>query len=351
MILPYLTVVIAARNDEYVKGTQQRFQVCVSSLLEQAERYKLPLELVLVDWNTPPGMQPLRETLTWPSKLQFCSIRIIEVPPDVVDKQFGLSRKWPFLVHAARNVGIRRARGKFVLPTATDILFSDALVQFLASKQLDSERMYRVERWDVRGNVANIAPHCRRLAYCEENVVQVYGRAGSRVAEGYPRLFTNASGDFAMLSRDLWFKVHGFPEERELIGVHFDSILCYMAYAAGAREEVLQDSMRIYHMDHDSVWKPKQSTVEQLCWRWTFPRQLAPRLASLARRISPPKSEMTAKGVPYIDMTTPQGIRTYDSLIHDIVNGARSFAWNGDDWGLASYSLPESVIAAASGQA
>jgi hypothetical protein len=60
------------------------------------------------------------------------------------------------------------------------------------------------------------------------------GRARSYRIDGLLHLFTNGSGDFTLLSRDLYFRPHGIPEEREFHSMHFHSIFCFMAHAAGA---------------------------------------------------------------------------------------------------------------------
>uniref|UniRef100_Q02BJ6 Uncharacterized protein n=1 Tax=Solibacter usitatus (strain Ellin6076) TaxID=234267 RepID=Q02BJ6_SOLUE len=46
---------------------------------------------------------------------------------------------------AARNAGIRKARGEFVLNTAIDLEFSDELMQFLAARRLQEGRLYRID--------------------------------------------------------------------------------------------------------------------------------------------------------------------------------------------------------------
>ena len=52
---PYLSFVIAARNDNYAGGMLRRLQVCIDTFLHQAETFELPSELILVDWNSPPN--------------------------------------------------------------------------------------------------------------------------------------------------------------------------------------------------------------------------------------------------------------------------------------------------------
>jgi hypothetical protein len=342
---PYLSIVLASRNDDYAGGMLRRLQVFISSLLEQADRHKLASELILVDWNPPPHRALLKEAILWPKHTNFCTVRAIEVPPSV-HQRFKFSDKLPILIHRARNVGVRRARGEFILPTSSDILFSDVLMQFFAAKLLKIDRMYRIARYDVCEDVLKLPSLNDRLAYCERNIVSILGQEFSYVVKGlngHPVLYTNASGDFILLSREFYFKLHGIPEETKFHSAHFDSVLCYMAYFAGAQEEVLQDPMRIYHIDHEtSSWKPRPSWLENLCWRFCFPRRLAPQLASLVRRIAPPKSRIEAMGIPVIELTTE-----YESLIRDMMNGVRPVAYNDDTWGLPQDNLPESVIISA----
>ena len=54
-----------------------------------------------------------------------------------------------------KNVGIRRARGQFVLATNIDILFSDELAKYLAARRLEPGRMYRIDRHDAMSDVQN----------------------------------------------------------------------------------------------------------------------------------------------------------------------------------------------------
>src|SRR6516165_4483839 len=66
----------------------------------------------------------------------------------------------------AKNVGLRRARGRYLLATNIDILFSDELCRFLARRELRPGLMYRIDRLDVAGDVPVDAPVPEQLAYC-----------------------------------------------------------------------------------------------------------------------------------------------------------------------------------------
>src|SRR3990172_7589071 len=60
-------------------------------------------------------------------------------------------------------------------------------------------------------------------------------------------LHTNACGDFTLLAADYWTKIAGYPEF-PIRAMKLDGLLCYAAHYAGAKESVLRDPMRIYHL-------------------------------------------------------------------------------------------------------
>jgi len=49
----------------------------------------------------------------------------------------------------AANAGLRRARGRFVVPKALDTYFTEAVIEEIARAQLKDEEAYRCDRYDV----------------------------------------------------------------------------------------------------------------------------------------------------------------------------------------------------------
>jgi hypothetical protein len=342
---PYLSVVMASRNDGYTGGMLRRLQLSVNAYVSQMERFDLASELVLVDWNPPAG-KPLSQALEWPAVMRRCSIRIITVPPQL-HASLPFADRLPILIHRARNVGIRRARGEFILPTSPDILFSNELAQWFARRELDPACMYRVARRDVPEEALRYASTEKRLRYCRKHVQKVHPRAASQRIEGLPHLFTNGAGDFTLLSRDMYFKLHGIPEEREFHSMHFDSVLCFMAYAAGARETELDAPLRIYHIDHGvPSWRGKRRWLERFA-SGVPNRTLSRRLVRLARRLAPPRSALDRSSVPHLDCSTPTGREQYEEIVKTLVQRPDAFQYNDADWGLAQHTLEEQVIAPA----
>lgn len=152
-------------------------QIFVTALLEQCRRHRISAELIIVEWNPPPDRPPLSEALRWPVEAGPCTVRIIEVPAEV-HRRFKHSDGLALYQMIAKNVGIRRARGQFVLATNIDILFSDELMQFIAGKDLTHGRMYRIDRHDVMADVPE-APVEEQLAWCKSHLIRVNAIGGT----------------------------------------------------------------------------------------------------------------------------------------------------------------------------
>ena len=205
---PYLSVVVSARNDDHGGNLLGRMQIFVDGWLMQARRFQIPSELIIVEWNPPAERPPLVEALRWPSDFGPCVVRFIEVPSEV-HQRYRHAAGLPLYQMIGKNVGIRRARGQFVLVTNIDILFSNELAEFLGSRQLDPNRMYRVDRYDAMSDVPPDAPLNEQLDYCRRHLIRVNRREGTfEVApDGSPALAPEdiASPESGILLGQGWF--------------------------------------------------------------------------------------------------------------------------------------------------
>jgi hypothetical protein len=77
---PYLSLVAAARNDDHGGNLLRRMQIFVNGWIEQARRYEISSELILVEWNPPPGRPRLAEALNWPDDLPLAVRTISGIP-------------------------------------------------------------------------------------------------------------------------------------------------------------------------------------------------------------------------------------------------------------------------------
>jgi hypothetical protein len=294
-------------------------------------------------------------------------VRIIEVSPEL-HNTFANSDKISLFQMIAKNVGISRARGEFVLATNIDVLFSNELMSVLAERNLEEGVFYRVNRHDVPMHVDSSLSINEQLAFCSENVIRIFERDGtfsnltntyywiypaknlgplsktahalhvirreigmqglqkaaSRPVRKVRRLFkyllspqrerlhTNASGDFTLMARKHWEELRGYPE-MTVHAMHLDSLLCYMAYYLPLNEIVLPDPIRIYHIEHEHGWTP----------------------------------EAASDG--YDDRLEFLGVlRLSDERFNDYAirmkREKRPLFLNGENWGLSEHNLPEFVM-------
>ncbi|MDF1664085.1 MAG: hypothetical protein P1V97_20115, partial [Planctomycetota bacterium] len=124
------------------------------------------------------GRASLAEELEWPEDLGRCDVRVVTVPAEL-HQTFKCSESLPLYQMIAKNVGIRRARGEYVLATNIDLLFSDELCHYLATAKLDKNTMYRIDRHDVEKDVPLGASVEAQLEYCKNHLIRVNAREGT----------------------------------------------------------------------------------------------------------------------------------------------------------------------------
>jgi hypothetical protein len=173
---PLLSVVAVSRNDDHGGNMRGRMQHFVDGFVAQCRRHGLDAELILVEWNPPPDRPPLNEILQWPADLGPASIRIVTVPQDV-HTGFAQSSQLPLFQMIGKNVGIRRARGRFVLATNVDILLDDATVRYLRDRLVPG-KMVRIDRYDVPSDLPEEVPFEQVLADCDKRFFYVNTRFG-----------------------------------------------------------------------------------------------------------------------------------------------------------------------------
>ena len=78
-ILPYLSVVAASRNDDHGGDPLIRTQIFINNLSRQCEKYRLPAELIIVDWNPVPDRPGLAAVLNLPVGSTFVQARTVTV--------------------------------------------------------------------------------------------------------------------------------------------------------------------------------------------------------------------------------------------------------------------------------
>lgn len=349
---PYLSVVAASRNDDHGGDPLVRTQIFITNFARQCEKYRLPAEIIIVDWNPVADRPGLAAVLDLSPDLTYVRARVVTVP-SVLHRRLKYAEQLPLFQMIAKNVGIRRAAGQFILATNIDIVFSDELIRFIARQELDPNKQYRVDRYDIRNGLSKDLSVDDTLDYAWANPIrtnrryqpvmllqQLYGnepfrkvcipdpefhgtfegvdvvrehdvwqiRPGRAVRMSH--LHTNACGDFTLLSRAGWETIRGYPEFAAY-SFNIDSMGLIAAHYAGYEEVSLLPPCVCFHIEHGmgSGWTPEGE------------KKLFARLRE-AGILNPEWPVLT----PLVDAMREQG---------------RALEFNHAGWGMADFDLPE----------
>ncbi|UOD35546.1 hypothetical protein DSN97_04270 [Deferribacteraceae bacterium V6Fe1] len=281
----YLSIVIPVRNDNHGGDFIKRFQNCLNSIFYLNSKYHFPIEVVIVEWNTPDYKPSISKYMNIDSKPDSCDIFYYNVPSTVHNKYKYSNRLFLYQM-IAKNVGIRRSLGEFILCTNADIIFSEELFRFLSEMTLEKDKIYRAIRVDVDNKMLDFESYQDLIEYCQESVIRVNGYTSlsskdyrkdeflivnllsnierfnlfsGKLEEKIEYFFTNACGDFQLMHKDNWEKLRGYPEF-DKYSFHLDSILEYQAVYSGIKEVTLPDEKCIYHIEHDSGFVPEKKS-------------------------------------------------------------------------------------------
>lgn len=293
---PHISFITAGRNDDFGGRYLERLQASINSIIILGNKHNLDFELIFVEWNPPIDKPKIKDAIRWPKSTKPGQIRIIEVPNEIHQK-YNNSSKIPFFEFPAKNAGIRRAKGEYILVANSDIIFGEEIIKFLAEGGLSKKAFYRINRYDVKCEIPMEASTEEALQLAENNIYRVQTIEGPRVVSrkdrfkervidrakrvsikkikekflslikrviprkelekqefdfaktytGMRGLFINCGGDFMMMHRDQWEKFHGYPEVGMDRGI--DCYMTIMAHIGGLLQVVLPQT--IYHQEHD----------------------------------------------------------------------------------------------------
>ena len=183
---PYLSVVMATRNDDHGGDPLRRLQAFITTFADQCRRFRLDAEVIVVEWNPPEDRPRVSSLCRVPVDAPF-AVRFIEVPSER-HQMLRFASVLPLFQMVAKNVGIRRARGRFIVATNIDIIFSNELVEHLAAGALVQGRLYRVDRHDIEPHYPMEATLAERMEYCRSHHLRMHTRLGTHPVDSVGRM-------------------------------------------------------------------------------------------------------------------------------------------------------------------
>lgn len=230
-----ISVTYCSRNDDHGGNLIARIQAALDAWGEYRIQHNLDVEIVFVEWN-PDNPPRLRTVLRVPDNVP---IRWYEVPMGV-HRGFPNWKQFALWNHIGTNVGMRRAKGDWVLCTTHDVIISAEMAELLAKEPFDEDHFYRAARLDGRTSLLSGQTTASRIAQMNKNILRAntYGGRG---------MFAKACGDFILMSRARYHELRGYTEW-PINGMYFDGLLMFRAAALGMRQAVLEPV--VYHIEH-----------------------------------------------------------------------------------------------------
>ena len=239
---PYLTIIATGRNDDFGGDFNGRFFRALHFNHQQLVAAGITHEFVFVEWR-PIDKRPLLASLLAD---EFADVSSLSLRSFVVDPAYhealSLNPRLQFQEFIAKNVGIRRARGAFVLTTNTDIYFSRGVIARLKETALEPGVLYRAARHDLM-SALDVSDIGWDVLEDERNCEIVNAIR--------PPLFTNASGDFLLIDHQTSQQIRGFNEVYRVAKIHIDGNFCMKAYVSDI--PIVDIGAPIYHVGRGTL--------------------------------------------------------------------------------------------------
>lgn len=342
---PYVSFVMWGRNDGYTPDYLVRVNRAMNCLAAQLEKAGLDSELILTEWNPVSGAPLLLEVLKVPASLKHVAIRGVIVDGRYHVRYAGSSERG-IQVGEAANVGIRRARGRFITPKASDSFLSPEVIAMLAKRNLDPDTMYRIDRHDIviedsaLWDLDDDTLLAKMAALPSTPQAWIQQMAYWRLRE----LHTNACGDFILLDAGYWHLLRGHQRDETVLSFDIDSLVAHAAAALGVRECRWPDDCTVYKPVHSrlnsarvvQIWAP---------WQRRLDRLLAEKVSSEAAHRVRTLFDYPRRKIRGINSVSGPSIeRNFVQPASSWASGKMPVPTQPEDWGLANDPLEQRVL-------
>ncbi len=294
MMNPYLSIVLTGRNDNYGGDFIKRLQDFFNWNCSLLEIKKVETEIVFVNWNPIENEPSILDLIGFPKNAKYVQIRIITVPSKLHESFVNskVRRTVPIFEFLAKNVGVKRAKGEFILCLNADVLLHPKIVESIASRTLSIECYYRANRLDFKSisgafkmhqlykkgvfislkgfkySLNKALPKKLQVAYLMLfNSVRLfwelfkYRNLKFSDLFGFSVTFDNAeyyahclnSGDFMLMHRTHWMQYKGYPETT-FVSTHTDALFTIFSHSQ-LKEIVFKKP--IFHQEHERRYTSK----------------------------------------------------------------------------------------------
>jgi hypothetical protein len=342
---PYVSFVTWGRNDGYTADYVERVNAAIRCLALSLEAAGLESEIVISEWNPPPERPLLLDVLKLPSHLDHVTIKGFIAGPEF-HKPFAGSHERGIHGGEAANAGIRRARGRFITPKASDTFVSPAAIAMIARRDLSADAMYRLDRYDVAVDDSSIwrlepdelfdrlaqLPFARH-AYLEQPVQWKLRN-----------LHTNACGDFLLMGAGYWHLLRGHPLDNSVLVLDVDSLVMHAAAAQGVTEVRWPEPCRIYKPTHGNLNSVRITPVWRK-WQRMLDRFLSEKVDEATAHRARMFFDYPRRQVRGVDSVLgPSTERNFAQPASRWTKGEYPMPTQPENWGLADHALEERIL-------
>jgi hypothetical protein len=207
-----ISAVIISRNDNYGGHLNERATYAINSAINTYD------EVFYIDWNSPNS-----HSLLWDIKnnLQLKgNLKHFVIPPEAASQLTGYDSQAQLCCEVlARNIGIRRATGDYIVSTNIDIIHPKREDIEDIINESDGNTMITLSRREITWEIINKF-HGGEINFQDWNKLRDYIYINSEkrvVAEktviGDDFSLINCCGDFQLAPKHIWDSIRGFEEE------------------------------------------------------------------------------------------------------------------------------------------
>jgi len=157
-----------------------------------------------------------------------------------------------YLEFPAKNVGIRRARGEFILTSNCDVFFGRRIIDVLERRALERRVLYRSPRHDI-----DLPSECGVIDWSVLEDPAVLAGPAHRLK---PPFMGSATGDFVLLDRASFHDIRGFNEVYRVARIGIDRNVLVKAISLGIRIEDIGGP--VYHVNHEGSYRLNPKAYE-----------------------------------------------------------------------------------------
>ena len=246
-----LSAVVVTRNDNYGGNLKERATYCLNSAIDTYD------EVIYVDWNSPTHslLYDIKDNLITQGNLKH-----IVIPPEASKALTNNDPQAQLCCEVlARNIGLRRASGDYIISTNIDVIAPRRDHLEKAINKFDKNTFYTISRrhtdWDQimkyhggKLTVDNLKEFKGLRDYLIENSVERIHeeKVGEPSDDNYSII--NCCGDFQIAPKHIWKEIRGMEEEL-IYCLHTDTNIQKKAVMHGFNLKALF-SPALFHIDH-----------------------------------------------------------------------------------------------------